>query len=415
MKIILVLISIIEPLIMYRLFNVFLTIKAGKMFSALSLLALFFVCILPVQSGDVMNIIYAFLICLIAGIIFYKGVIVKRICAVLMLYTISVGIKMLAVRISYFISDDFELQGILQATIRSVILILVYYIIYNVVVWCKEVLSNKIWILMCIMSSASFISIIISILPFVFNTGIYYNLIVILVMTLYISGVLATFFVIKAIAQGETSEFLNKQLVMQMQYYVDMEENQNITRKILHDMKNHLGVINSFLYEGDTKGAQTYLDNVVDSMSSMAHRAFCENKVVNAIINNKYKRLVDLEIRTCIELCIPEQISISRSDLCSLFSNAIDNSIEACTKILDENSRYINIKSTVDKGYFVYEIQNSKVNQIKVSNRFITSKKNGMMHGYGIDNIKTVVDKYNGSMDIQYTEDAFKVLIIIKV
>ncbi len=37
------------------------------------------------------------------------------------------------------------------------------------------------------------------------------------------------------------------------------------------------------------------------------------------------------------------------------------------------------------------------------------------MHGYGIENVKDIVKKYNGIIEINHTENDFSVLIAIRI
>lgn len=37
------------------------------------------------------------------------------------------------------------------------------------------------------------------------------------------------------------------------------------------------------------------------------------------------------------------------------------------------------------------------------------------MHGYGIENIKSIIEKYNGILEINHTNTDFSVLIVVKV
>lgn len=417
MMILTIIVLIIETTIMCKLFNSFLTIRKTKIFSILSFIGLFFICTLPILSGDIDNIIYAFFICLFVGIMFFKDVIIKRICGVFMLYTISLSTKMLAARIWYLLQiKNFDFHLLVQSLIRSSIILLIYLILHKIAAWSKDVLSSRTWIFISIISLSTFVAIVISIFPFIFKTDVHYNIIVITIMTLYILGTIATFYVIKEIAQGERSKSFNSQLLIKMQHYTDMEENQKITRKLLHDMKNHLGVINSFLYDNDIVGAQSYLDNVSEVINSLRPHTFCENKIVNSILNNKYKCFINLDIKTDISVYLPNYVSISQTDLCSIFSNTIDNSVESCKKIQDKNKRYINIKSKVNKGYFVYTIENSRTNPLDVhGSKFMTDKKDSFMHGYGIDIIRNIVNKYNGNMDIECGNNRFSIVIIIKI
>ncbi|WP_416386581.1 GHKL domain-containing protein [Aequitasia blattaphilus] len=47
------------------------------------------------------------------------------------------------------------------------------------------------------------------------------------------------------------------------------------------------------------------------------------------------------------------------------------------------------------------------------NNRFLTTKKDKTSHGIGLENIKEIVNKYNGNLDITHTETDFTITIFI--
>ncbi|MEG2458070.1 MAG: GHKL domain-containing protein, partial [Bacilli bacterium] len=100
---------------------------------------------------------------------------------------------------------------------------------------------------------------------------------------------------------------------------------------------------------------------------------------------------------------------IDMIDISSIFSNLIDNAIEACKKINDNNrERYITIKSTFINGYLVVRCENSKINKILFKdNKILTSKNDKFIHGIGIESIKSSVKKYNGELKVKNYELKF--------
>ncbi|MFQ7550665.1 MAG: GHKL domain-containing protein [Blautia marasmi] len=51
--------------------------------------------------------------------------------------------------------------------------------------------------------------------------------------------------------------------------------------------------------------------------------------------------------------------------------------------------RQISLKARYDKGYFSYEISNSKRNPITVKkNRYVTEKTDKTLHGFGVQNVR---------------------------
>ncbi|NJA01277.1 sensor histidine kinase, partial [Clostridioides difficile] len=103
-------------------------------------------------------------------------------------------------------------------------------------------------------------------------------------------------------------------------------------------------------------------------------------------------------------------------DLCTIFSNSLDNAIEASLKIPDLSNRKVVLKARCEKEYFSYLLTNNKVNPInRKQELFISDKKDSNSHGYGIENIREIVNKYNGKLDISYTESEFSLFLYIRL
>ena len=95
-------------------------------------------------------------------------------------------------------------------------------------------------------------------------------------------------------------------------------------------------------------------------------------------------------------------------DLCVIFSNALDNAIEACDKILDDSKdKYISVNVTYINSFCFIKIENSKINEINIkNNNFITNKKDKFMHG---------IYKYNGEIKIEFDDDKFVIKFIFSL
>lgn len=93
------------------------------------------------------------------------------------------------------------------------------------------------------------------------------------------------------------------------------------------------------------------------------------------------------------------QESIADIDMYVILENLIDNAMEASLKT-DKPEIYVMICRTEDTLSF--NIGNSVMNGIKEINTDTqTAKEDSRKHGYGLKNIKDVVDKYNGEISYE--------------
>lgn len=99
---------------------------------------------------------------------------------------------------------------------------------------------------------------------------------------------------------------------------------------------------------------------------------------------------------------IPITISVTATDfsrfqitvLCSLLSNALDNAIRACSQIPYTEGRYIHLKVYEKNELLCINLANSYETQPIFENNIPISQRSG--HGYGVQSIISVVDKYQG-------------------
>ena len=200
---------------------------------------------------------------------------------------------------------------------------------------------------------------------------------------------------------------------LQQDYYRELEAGQQELRKFRHDMNNHFSVVAGLMDDGKEEEAKIYFRKLSGQLSAKG-RSFCRNSIVNAVLNAKYNRALEQGIDCFFNIEIDELFFIDPLDICTIFSNTLDNAIEACMKT-DPEKRRISMKARcTKKGYFSFEIENSTNEEVLMENgRFRTWKKEKQQHGIGIENVKDVVRRYQGTVDITYDAETFCVVILI--
>lgn len=176
-------------------------------------------------------------------------------------------------------------------------------------------------------------------------------------------------------------------------------------RSIRHDLKQHFQVALTMLHSGKINEAVDYMEKYNDTvLDGISNKVFCDNDVVNYIINSKSKICSDRHIKIYIYIAneIPE---FSDLDLCVLLGNALDNAIEG---VSGEGSNEIYLELRNVDNFFMISVKNTIINSVLEDNPNLISTKNEKeVHGVGILSMKEVVQKYNGSIEFYESDNKF--------
>lgn len=402
---------------LFLLLRKFLTPRSNKKwFTLLSFLILPSLSqpyIYPEEMTGTVGVLLLFIAYLL---IIFKGTFLERLSVCIVIYPILISLNFLTENIGYQLWDLNQDMSLTAQTVLHTLTIYLripaWYLIWRMSrKWIPHVreLTVRMWLVIDIISLASAVGLI---------TFIYYSPMdraytsypaCIACFLTSMGALYLTSYVAKTIKSNMEMQILK----YQQSYYEELEENQKTVRKIRHDMKNHLSVIYSFIQNRDFDGAAKYFQELSGELT-VNNRIFCKNSIVNAVLNSKYNTALENKIDCFFNISIDGLLGLDDISLCSLFSNTLDNAIEACEKIQDTSKRQISLKARYDKGYFSYEISNSKSNSITVKkNHLVTEKTDKTIHGFGVQNVRDMVEKYAGDMDISYTDDRFTVTILI--
>ncbi|MPM21626.1 hypothetical protein SDC9_68070 [bioreactor metagenome] len=220
---------------------------------------------------------------------------------------------------------------------------------------------------------------------------------------------------IKSEKEKAKLELVNEKLDMQYKYYLMVKESQEKMRQVYHDMNNHMNNIKSL--KNSSEDVNEYINNIEDEVKESKNIYNTGNILLDIILHEKSKICTENNIDFKVGIDFSKCEFIDMIDISSIFSNLIDNAIEACNKINENNiDKYITIKSTFIKGYYVVRCENSKSNELIIkNNKIFTSKKDKFLHGIGLESIKSSIKKYNGELKIKDSESKFIATIHIPV
>ncbi|MGL5652445.1 MAG: ATP-binding protein [Paraclostridium sp.] len=218
---------------------------------------------------------------------------------------------------------------------------------------------------------------------------------------------------IKDIKEKSEENLLKEKIDMQYKYYLNLQESQNKVKRLYHDMNNHILCINNM--STDKEDINKYIDNIRKDLKQFKEIYNTGNMILDIILNEKQNICNENNIDLTCDVNFSKCNFIEMTDVCSIFSNILDNAIEACNKT-SMDKKYIKIRGTLVKSYYVIRCENSKTNKLEIKNsKIITSKKDKFIHGIGLKSVKSSLKKYNGDLEIEDFENEFLLQIYIPI
>lgn len=363
-----------------------------------------------------------------SGIIFYiynynvtlsKGIIVCLIYWMLLLSFDSISISIILTINSIFNTNEILMDNIYRLELIAISKAILLLLIPIIKVTKMKLEVRKIDLLyIFIPIVANILSIIIT-FSYAFkegqNNSIENIYLLRLSILLLLSNISLVFIVNKFIKDNKLRlkyNMIKEKMESQYNYYMKLQNNHMQIRSLYHDMKNHLICLE---HEYNNSFNKDYIKSINDKINDIELTYKTGNMILDIIISDKKEICKKYNIKLFMDVNFSKCDFIEMIDVCSIFSNILDNAIEACNKIKNENiSKEIKLRGTIIKGFFVLKAENTKTNKIFIkNNKIISDKRNDLIHGMGIYSIKSSVVKYNGTVVIDYTEDSFIMNIYI--
>lgn len=211
------------------------------------------------------------------------------------------------------------------------------------------------------------------------------------------------------------NDLMNLHMLEQERYIKLVIEKDIDMRRFRHDVKEHMWVVSKYIESSEYSQAKNYIDKMYDTFSDSQLIRYTGVTAVDAVISEKKRIMDDMGIKFEWEGSICEfPLRFEIFDVCTLFSNILNNAIEACGQ-LDDVYRTINMKVSIEEGrVYIYEgnvLKNPIIFDEKGNPVSIKSDREN--HGYGSKNIRAVVEKYDGELQYKIEAGMFCIEIIV--
>ena len=168
--------------------------------------------------------------------------------------------------------------------------------------------------------------------------------------------------------------------------------------KIRHDFGNQLVTAYRLVDQNKHKEAAGLLDALSAAVEDTRERVYCANTVVNAVLFEKHIVCEIADITLDINVELAEDCGIKQLHLCSIFSNLLDNAINACRDL--PNS--VITLMTLHKGDYLH---------IKCTNPTLEDDNVKPERGYGTRIISDIAEQYEGVYSIEINKGQYSAII----
>lgn len=199
------------------------------------------------------------------------------------------------------------------------------------------------------------------------------------------------------------------------------------TQKVNHELEEK---VNNYMGPADTTRLVNTLDEVISKLQTISvqeeekvleqldHMGFVVitgNQILDTMLWHKKSMCREKGIEMEVEWNLPGNIEIDDIDAVGLIGNLLDNAIEACVRMVNRERR-IQVKSKKQANIMSIRVRNTKnVFENPVKHKFKTMKSDAENHGIGMKIIKSIVDKYDGTIQCYDEKTEFTVIVNLQV
>ncbi|MCD8073934.1 MAG: GHKL domain-containing protein [Lachnospiraceae bacterium] len=206
---------------------------------------------------------------------------------------------------------------------------------------------------------------------------------------------------------------LEQMLFVQHAQYSQSKEVADRVNRQYHDLKNTLLYIQNCT---DQEQIRQELGKMLEQIRPYETELNTGNQAVDVILNQKLALCQENHIR-CVPYIDGSLLDfMDPLDICTILGNALDNAIEACLKIADEQKRQIRIRISLKNQMLSLHVENSCESlPTEKDGQLLTDKPDASAHGFGIRSIRHTAEKYGGQLSYRVTEGQFVLDLLLPV
>ena len=205
---------------------------------------------------------------------------------------------------------------------------------------------------------------------------------------------------------------LEREQKVQQNSLQSMEQAYKKQRQLTHDYNNRLEMLRIIRQKNDYSELEEALNSMTGNNNRIRTVVTTQNTIIDAVLNQKYAKAMELGIGMEFNLQYLKDLPIDSQDIGIILANAIDNAISAADKA---KQKFVQIFMSYEDEMFLCAIRNTVDKKVKIVNKSVVKEDDDLTHGYGIANIKRILEKYNSNFLIECDDKYFILTFMISL
>lgn len=237
------------------------------------------------------------------------------------------------------------------------------------------------------------------------ESGMLFGLTIIFMVTALIGVILLVFSAYSKDYYLKQNKMKDEIIHVQQMYFQNVFDNDREMRKFRHDINSQLRYLELLLADGRAEDALEHLHAIGNHFGELAIPQYrTGNELLDVIINQKVQEAKEKSITVEFEGKMDRPDFMDTYDLCTLFSNMLDNCIEACETIQDGEGVITVAVLTHRNTVLIQFINPATADMYEAIRHGGTTKADHKNHGLGMENVRRVVSKNDGQIDYFYKD-----------
>lgn len=195
------------------------------------------------------------------------------------------------------------------------------------------------------------------------------------------------------------NKLLRQEIQSNLEKASALEQAYRRQRQQTHDFNNHMKAVQGLLTMGKVEEALQYVRQWTKEEAPGQMAIESGNPLVDTVLTQKYLQAKEKGVHMMVLLEEVVTLPVSNAEFITVLTNLLDNAVRAAAECAQEKEVRVKLKHLADGGCLL-SVRNTSNPVVIEQGNIQTTKQDAHEHGFGIANVKRVVEKYGGTCSL---------------